>query len=87
MFAVPAASRMAWSLLIFGLVPFRILATMPSPDEDQPEYPAWREAAERVIAALLDSTKEGTPERAAAEREHQAAYRVYMLIANGANGA
>jgi hypothetical protein len=86
MFAVPAASRMAWSLLIFGLVPFRILATMPSPDEDQPEYPAWREAAERVIAArrVLDSTKEGTPERAAAEREHQAAYRVYMLIANDA---
>ena len=59
---------------------------MAPPDEDQPWYPSWREAVERVIAArkVLDDTKEGTPEREAAEREHHAARAAYMLIAKQA---
>jgi hypothetical protein len=56
---------------------------MLMPDEDNPNYPIWRTAAERVIAArnALDRTMIGTPERKAAEQEHQAAHAAYMLIA------
>jgi hypothetical protein len=57
---------------------------MPMPDEDNPNYPIWRQAAERVIAArsALDRTMMGTPERKAPEREHQAAHAAYMLTAD-----
>jgi hypothetical protein len=43
--------------------------------EDQPWYREWRETLERVIAAQMkrDSTKHGTPEREAADREYDAA--------------
>ena len=56
---------------------------MPTPAEDDPEDPVWRKAVERVIAArkALDKTSTGTPEREAAEQEHQAAHVAYMLIA------
>ena len=56
---------------------------MPTPTEDDPNYPIWQEAVERVIAArkALDKTIKGTRERAAAEQEHQAARAAYMLIA------
>jgi hypothetical protein len=38
---------------------------------------------ERVVAArkTLDGTEIGTPERKAAQQEHQAAHAAYMLIA------
>jgi hypothetical protein len=51
--------------------------------EDDPNYPAWRKAVERVIAArkALDGTEIDTPERKAAQQEHQAAHAAYMLIA------
>jgi hypothetical protein len=51
--------------------------------KDDPNYPAWRKAVERVIAArkALDGTEIDTPERRAAQQEHQAAHAAYMLIA------
>ena len=51
--------------------------------EDDPNYRAWRKAVERVVAArkTLDGTEIGTPERKAAQQEHQAAHAAYMLIA------
>jgi hypothetical protein len=60
---------------------------MPMPIEDDPDNPVWRKAVERVIAARksLDKAEIGTPERAAAEREHQAARAAYMLIAQQMN--
>lgn len=53
------------------------------PDEASPNYAIWLKAVERVIAArkTLDRTTVGTPERKAAEREHQAARAAYMLVA------
>lgn len=56
---------------------------MPMPDEASPNYAIWLKAVERVIAArkTLDRTTVGTPERKAAEREHQAARAAYMLVA------
>jgi hypothetical protein len=43
--------------------------------EDQPWHREWREALDRVIAAQMrrDGAKLGTPEREAANREHEAA--------------
>jgi hypothetical protein len=60
---------------------------MPTPAEDDPDNPVWRKAVERVIAARksLDKAEIGTPERAAAEQEHQAAPAAYMLIAQQMN--
>jgi hypothetical protein len=56
---------------------------MPTPTEDDPNYPVWRKAVERVIAArkTLDRAEIGTPEREAARQEHRAAHAAYMLIA------
>ena len=58
---------------------------MPTRVEDQPWwYHQWHEALERVIAAQMgrDSTKPGTPEREAADREYDAALAVFRSIAN-----
>ena len=48
---------------------------MRSRFEDQPWYSEWKKTTDRVIAALMarDSTKQGTPEREAADREYEAA--------------
>jgi hypothetical protein len=52
--------------------------------EDQPWYSQWHEALERVIAAQMarDATKPGTPEREVAERECDAAYAAFRVVAN-----
>ena len=52
--------------------------------EDQPWYSQWHEALERVIAAQMarDATKPGTPEREIAERECDAAYAAFRVVAN-----
>jgi hypothetical protein len=52
--------------------------------EDQPWYPKWRAALERVIAAsmAIDATMIGTPERLAAKQEHEAALAEFGKIAN-----
>src|SRR6476660_8787328 len=51
--------------------------------EDQPWHQEWREALDRVIAAQMrrDSAKLGTPEREAANREHEAALVVFRALA------
>jgi hypothetical protein len=47
--------------------------------EDQPWRREWREVLDRVIAALMarDRAKPGTPERAAVDREYEAALVVF----------
>jgi hypothetical protein len=54
---------------------------MANPPEDQPWYPKWREALERVIVAQMkrDSSRAGTPERGA-DREYDTAM---ALISRG----
>jgi len=56
----------------------------PSAVEDQPWYPEWRAAVERVIAASMarDATMVGTPERKAADQECEAAMAAFREIAN-----
>ena len=51
--------------------------------EDQPWYSEWKKTTDRVIAALMarDSTKQGTPEREAADREYEAAIAAFRLLA------
>jgi hypothetical protein len=50
--------------------------------EDQPWYPRWHQAVERVVSAqmALDSTKPG-PDRKVAEQEYQAALAVFRALA------
>jgi hypothetical protein len=57
---------------------------VPIPVEEQPWYPAWRKAVERLIAAkeALNDTKPDMPERKAAEAEVRAAQSAYRLIAS-----
>ena len=56
---------------------------MRSRFEDQPWYSEWKKTTDRVIAALMarDSTKQGTPEREAADREYEAAIVAFRLLA------
>ena len=51
--------------------------------EGQPWHQEWREALDRVIAAQMrrDGAKLGTPEREAANREHEAALVVFRALA------
>ena len=55
---------------------------MPTHFEDQPWYPKWKEAVERVVEAQMarDSTKPGTPEREG-DREYEAAFAAFRWIA------
>jgi hypothetical protein len=57
---------------------------MPERFEDQRWYREWREALERVIATSMarDRTVAGTPERAAAESDCDAALAEFRKIAN-----
>jgi hypothetical protein len=57
---------------------------MPERFEDQPWYREWREALDRVIGASMarDRTVAGTPERAAAQGECDAALAAFRKIAN-----
>jgi len=52
--------------------------------ENQPWYPRWRQAVQRLILAreMLRDTKEDTPARMEAETEYQAAFSAYKLIAD-----
>ena len=54
-----------------------------SAPENKDWFALWREAVERVIAttSARDRTREGTPERAAAEKEQQIAVAAYRKIA------
>jgi hypothetical protein len=56
----------------------------PPSVEDQPWYPEWRAALERVISALVarDATIVGTPQRRAAQQEYDAAMAAFREIAN-----
>ena len=57
---------------------------MTNRPEDQPWYPKWREALERVIAAQMkrDSSRAGTPEREEAERESDTAMALFRAVAS-----
>jgi hypothetical protein len=57
---------------------------MANRPEDQPWYPKWREALERVIAAQMkrDSSRVGTPEREEADREYDAAMALFRAVAS-----
>jgi hypothetical protein len=59
---------------------------MSSGFENQPWYPEWREAVQRVVAALAarENTKPGTPEREASDREYEAALAAFRLAAEKA---
>jgi hypothetical protein len=46
---------------------------MANRPEDQPWYPKWREALERVAQIKRDSSRAGTPEREEADREYDTA--------------
>ena len=52
--------------------------------ENQPWYPHWRQAVQRLIVARegLRDTKEGTPAQLEAEREYEAAWSAYKIIAD-----
>jgi hypothetical protein len=56
---------------------------MASRPEDQPWYPKWHEALERVIAAQMkrDSSRAGTPEREEADREYDTAMALFRAVA------
>lgn len=56
---------------------------MPTPVEDQPWYPRWREAVERVIKAreARDVETPGTRAWEAADAEYQGTLAVYRVIA------
>jgi hypothetical protein len=56
---------------------------MASRPEDQPWYPKWHEALERVIAAQMkrDSSQAGTPEREEADRDHDTAMALFRAVA------
>ena len=56
---------------------------MANPPEDQPWYPKWREALERVIVAQMkrDSRRAGTPEREEADREYYTAMALFRAVA------
>jgi hypothetical protein len=56
---------------------------MPTHFEDQPWYPKWKEAVERVVEAQMarDGTQPGTPEREAADRDYEAAFAAFRSIA------
>ena len=57
--------------------------SMPTHFEDQPWYPRWKEAVERVVEAQMarDGAKPGTPESEAADREYEAAFAAFRSIA------
>ena len=57
---------------------------MANRPEDQPWYPKWREALERVIAAQMkrDSSRVGTPGREEADREYDAAMALFRAVAS-----
>jgi hypothetical protein len=50
--------------------------------EQQPWYPLWREAIERVIAtrAIRERARPDTVERQAAEADYQAALKAYRSV-------
>ena len=52
--------------------------------ENQPWYPLWRQAVQRLILAreVRRNTKEGTLARKKAEVESEAAWIAYKLIAD-----
>ena len=56
---------------------------MATPVEEQPWYPLWREAIERVIAASEARNKEqaGSPAWDAANAVYQAALAAYRIVA------
>ena len=57
---------------------------MPTPVEDQPWYPRWRIAVDRVIATRegRDNYQLGTPQWEAADAEYQQAVIAYRAIAS-----
>jgi hypothetical protein len=59
---------------------------MPESVKGQSWYPEWREAVDRVVAALAarDSATSGTPEREIADREYEAALAAFRSAAEKA---
>jgi hypothetical protein len=57
---------------------------MADNDHRPPWYEEWREALGRVVAATMarDAAQPGTPEREAAEREHEVALAIFCEVAN-----
>lgn len=51
--------------------------------QDQPWYPEWKKAVDRVVSArmALDATSPDTLGREAAEREYEAALAAFRLLA------
>jgi hypothetical protein len=71
----------AWHRVFWiGIESSKMIATV----ENQPWYPRWRQAVQRLILAreTLRDTEEGTPARIEAEIEYQAAWSAYKLIAD-----
>jgi hypothetical protein len=62
----------------------RIVVFLSTRPEDQPWYPQWRKALEKVMVAQMarDSASPGTPEREAIDREYEAAIASFCSIAN-----
>jgi hypothetical protein len=60
------------------------LSSMATTVENQPWYPQWRQAVQRLILARerLRDTKAGTEARIEAEREYEAAWSGYKIIAD-----
>jgi hypothetical protein len=56
---------------------------MPPPVEDEPMYPRWRRAVERVIATqeARDREQLGTQQWEAADRAYQEAVIAYRVVA------
>jgi hypothetical protein len=54
---------------------------MANRPEDQPWYPKWREALERVAQIKRDSSRAGTPEREEADREYYTAMALFRAVA------
>jgi hypothetical protein len=54
---------------------------MANRPEDQPWYPKWREALERVAQIKRDSSRAGTPEREEADREYDTAMALFRAVA------
>ena len=73
-------THLVTNAIVFALSANRNLALMPTHDE---LLSAWRKAIERVTAAQVarDKANPGTPERQAADAEHEAALAEYRSIA------
>jgi hypothetical protein len=74
---VPCARDPTWQFIVMPKWRF----------EDQPYYPKWKEAIERVASAQMKRglAARGTPERDAIEREYEAALAAFRSIAEQVN--